>query len=211
MRKTTILSVCLALACTGSVNAQSSEFDALLEDVSFGTAEQMINTQAEEPVAAAAAAATPAPLMQLPPAPVATPAPPEAMPVAPAPVMEQAVPAPVAAPVHAPVAASAPGCSECSSCQSCDSRHGCGLKKRFQEGSCVPYTLPRLPSSTFYQYWRTNACYTNVWDGFRNHCPPNIDLSHHKKHKRTGCASGACQVLPAEWTAAGSSACDNCR
>lgn len=216
MRKTTILSVCLAMGLTASVNAQSNEFDALLEDVTFGAAEQMVTTQAPEaadsviplpadptPVPAAA----PAPAAEniaLPPTPQVTqPAPP---------LVDQAVPAPVAAPIE-PVAdhASAGACGTgCGSCQSCNSGHSCFQKNRIRDTPCVPYAMPRLPTSTFYQYWRTNACYTNVWDGYRNQCPRTLDLSIDKKHKsRSNCASGACMALPADWAAA-SASCDSC-
>ena len=214
MRKTTILSVCLALACATSANAQSSEFDALLEDVTFGAAEQMVNTQAEDLVPEVTAPA-PEATMTLPPAPQVTdaPAPVVDQPVAPQPVAAQPAEAPLAMPAEPVVAAPVGDCGQgCSSCQTCDSGRGCGHKKnRIRDTACIPYTVPRLPSSTFYQYWRTNACYTNVWDGFRNHCPRQIDLSIDKKKKGcSGCASGGCLALPADWAAASSATCDSC-
>ena len=36
--------------------------------------------------------------------------------------------------------------------------------------TCRPRTKPNLPSSTFYQYFRSNACNTNVWDGYQQKC-----------------------------------------
>lgn len=35
---------------------------------------------------------------------------------------------------------------------------------------CTPHTAPNLPNSTFYQYFRSNKCNTNVWDGYRQPC-----------------------------------------
>ncbi|MEL6105630.1 MAG: hypothetical protein AAFU85_06325 [Planctomycetota bacterium] len=216
MRKTTILTVCLALGFTASANAQSSEFDALLEDVTFGAAEQMVTTQAPEAAVPSAptptpAAPAPAPVplapapetMALPPAPQVT--------ETPAPVVDQAIPAPVAAPMEpVPNQVNAGACGTgCGSCQTCGTGHG-HKKNRIRDTPCVPYTVPRLPTSTFYQYWRTNACYTNVWDGYRNQCPRTLDLSIDEKKKGCSkCASGACMALPAGWEAANAS-CDSC-
>lgn len=95
----------------------------------------------------------------------------------------------------------------------CGSNHcgqsGCNLIK---EGFCQPYTPPQLPTSTFYQYWRSNACNTHVWDGFRNRCHSSLDLSGLKCGKGCGhgCGCGACDHVapagcsdcgpaPAEW------------
>jgi hypothetical protein len=101
--------------------------------------------------------------------------------------------------------------------------HGCKkhLGKRITEGYCLPYTPPQVPTSTFYQYWRTNACNVNVWDGFRNRCPSHIDMSINKKH---GCmhgkcgdayqsgaaACGDCGPPPSEWLRGGAD-CDSCQ
>ena len=101
----------------------------------------------------------------------------------------------------------ADGCSTCST--GCDSnRGGC------HDGYCQPYTTPQLPSSTFYQYWRSNACNVNVWYGFKNHCHGanrhtmgQCDCFEKKKGLcGRGCAS-ACQIVepvhcgpaPNEW------------
>lgn len=40
---------------------------------------------------------------------------------------------------------------------------------------CRPRGAVRLPYSTFYQYFRSHPCYTNVWDGYGIYCG-----SHHK-------------------------------
>lgn len=42
---------------------------------------------------------------------------------------------------------------------------GCG-----QDGFCTPHNQPNLPGSTLRQYWRSNACNSNVWDGYQNEC-----------------------------------------
>jgi hypothetical protein len=36
--------------------------------------------------------------------------------------------------------------------------------------ACTPHTAPNLPSSTFYQYFRSNKCNSHVWDGYRQPC-----------------------------------------
>lgn len=36
--------------------------------------------------------------------------------------------------------------------------------------TCTPHVKPSLPSSTLYQYFRSNKCHTNVWDGYRQPC-----------------------------------------
>lgn len=47
--------------------------------------------------------------------------------------------------------------------------------------NCRPHVKPALPSSTFYQYFRSNPCYTNVWDGYRYRC------GDHHKHLHGEC------------------------
>jgi hypothetical protein len=68
------------------------------------------------------------------------------------------------------------------------------------EITCRPWNPVRLPSSSLAQYFRSNPCYTNVWDGYQRHC----GSSHKHLHgecdcfkndgKRNGCAScdGGC-------------------
>ncbi len=63
---------------------------------------------------------------------------------------------------------------------------------------CRPRTTPNLPKSTLLQYFRSNACYTNVWDGYNQDCG-----SHHKhlhgecdcfnKSGKHGCGHGGCE------------------
>jgi len=47
--------------------------------------------------------------------------------------------------------------------------HG-GSKGCDEEFVCTPHTPPSLPSSTFYQYFRSNKCNSHVWDGYRQRC-----------------------------------------
>ena len=73
--------------------------------------------------------------------------------------------------------------------------------------------------STFYQYWRSNACNVNVWYGFKNECHGankhtmgQCDCFKEKKGLCGGmCRKGGCEIVepcdcgpaPAEW-------CDSC-
>ena len=62
--------------------------------------------------------------------------------------------------------------------------------------TCSPHVKPNLPSSTFHQYFRSNRCNTNVWDGYQQPCGPcqthiqgRCDCS---KNGNSSCSSGAC-------------------
>jgi len=84
-------------------------------------------------------------------------------------------------------------------CQTgCDQRANCG-------GGviCRPRTKPNLPSSTLLQYFRSDACYTNVWDGYQRKCPSchkhihgTCDCFNRNLHANCGevlpCAPNAC-------------------
>lgn len=110
------------------------------------------------------------------------------------------------------------GCSTCQDeSKSCD--RGCGGCKG---GVCQPYERPVLPSSSFYQYWRSNACNTKVWDGYRNRCSSaNIhtlgqcDCFEPKKKLFGSCRKRACGIVhpvdcgpaPECWE---QNACDSC-
>ncbi|MCO8124243.1 hypothetical protein NHH03_21045 [Stieleria sp. TO1_6] len=216
MRKRNFFRRCAALALiVGSINLVTTaeaknDFEALLADVNFGG-----GTAAVEQTGAA--------LEQ----------PPAAVPMSMPPMHDETTVAPLP-PTADYDGTQYAGTSDCGTCNNgncgghcgghCGSK-GCSLLK---EGYCQPYTPPQLPTSTFYQYWRSNACNTHVWDGFRNRCRSNIDLSiHHKPslgckgglcgngHCNGGCASGcasgvadSCGPLPAEWC--GDKACDSC-
>ncbi|MEM6473624.1 MAG: hypothetical protein AAF802_28965 [Planctomycetota bacterium] len=183
------------------------DFDALLADVNSGQ-------DPAEPVARdlAGDATTPAIIMptnpgaeELPVPPVPATQPAATVPSAPpaAPHHAQAVPAAVnpGMPMHVSAAPCTDGCSDLGGCNSHSGKSCIGV------APCHPYTTPRLPVSTFYQYWRTNACNVNVWDGFRNRCHTTIDLSIKKKSLCGGCDSGCghvyqavdCGPQPAEW------------
>ncbi|QEG02471.1 hypothetical protein Mal15_65920 [Stieleria maiorica] len=215
-----------AIVTAGQAQAKS-DFDALLADVNFDSVPEVTppaplqdiaqprattlvdqNVQAiDEPVQATELTTAPAAeAMTLPQAA-------EKLPAPPAPLADDQP--------HDQVAAAAP-IATVASCQSCNSGcghhcqaagHNCG--HRYQPGSCQPYMPPQLPTSTFYQYWRSNACNVHVWDGFQNRCKPHIDLSiHGKSHGccKSGCCNGACDnggcaaapvdcgPAPAEWS-----------
>lgn len=199
-----------SVAVSGQVQAKN-DFDALLADVSFGG----VAAQVEEAASPSASDAGQLPTALVDPvADAPMPMPETAADAIPAPAVVDLPPAPADAPVDAISAAACGG--QCG--QQCGNSCGrsCGLKGRklITHGYCQPYTPPRLPTSTFYQYWRSNACNVNVWDGFRNHCHAGLDLSIHRKprcgHNRCngGCASGCdavvtdCGPAPAEWSSA---------
>ena len=61
---------------------------------------------------------------------------------------------------------------------------------------CRPRTRPNLPSSTILQYFRSDACYTNVWDGYHRSCK-----HHDHLHGTCDCfrdQSPCGEVLPCE-------------
>lgn len=72
---------------------------------------------------------------------------------------------------------------------------------------CVPRTPVHLPASSFHQYFRSNRCYTNVWDGYTKECTDLSDSAGRGVPRpnqgcgeilngncgcRSGCASGTC-------------------
>ena len=191
-----------------------NDFDSLLEDINFGSAggdiDQVAPRSASYRIAQTPELASPqADALVDPPA--------AAVPVA---MDTEALPAPsTIAPNSAQEAVVADCGGQCNDGCSGQCGNGCGdCGHRFiKEGFCQPYTPPQLPNSTFYQYWRSNACNTHVWDGFRNRCHAQIDLSvHHKSNcgcndgcGSNGCGnacnqgcdlgSGDCGPVPAEW------------
>ncbi|WP_372897401.1 hypothetical protein [Stieleria sp.] len=219
-----------SLSLAGQAQAKS-DFDALLAEVNFDNA----------PAAALPAAAQPAPIRDVAttlvdetvqaiaessdavadateltttPAAEALAMPADSEPLPTPPIAE-----PIAEPIvdqQAPAAAvQAAAC--CHQCTPSCGKHCrlAGLKHRdfIQPGACQPYMTPQMPTSTFYQYWRSNACNVNVWNGFRNQCKPHIDLSIHGKSHGcnsgcdNGCSSGGCAAaptdcgpVPAEWS-----------
>ena len=89
-------------------------------------------------------------------------------------------------------------------CQSGCGLTGCGLGKCKQEAKavCMPRTEVNLPSSTLRQYFRSNRCNTNIWDGYSQKCDSNHEHAHgtcdcHVKKKRGCCLGGGCgEILP---------------
>ena len=65
--------------------------------------------------------------------------------------------------------------------------------------TCRPHNKVNLPSSTFMQYFRSNACNTNVWDGYQQKCrccnkhlDGRCDCFDKRGKSGCGCASGGC-------------------
>ncbi len=46
----------------------------------------------------------------------------------------------------------------------------CGCDAPEPEFTCTPHTPASLPTSSFYQYFRSSKCNTHVWDGYRQGC-----------------------------------------
>ena len=66
------------------------------------------------------------------------------------------------------------------SCDSCAGNHGCGCGR---EITCIPHLPPNLPHSTFLQYFRSNKCNSNVWQGYQQKC----GLGHDHVHGTCSC------------------------
>ncbi len=57
---------------------------------------------------------------------------------------------------------------------------------------CRPHVKPQLPKSSLYQYFRSDACHTNVWDGYQRHCGAHHKHAHgqcdcFEKSRNNGC------------------------
>lgn len=61
--------------------------------------------------------------------------------------------------------------------------------------TCTPHVKPSLPSSTFYQYFRTSKCNVNVWDGYQQRCGKALKHVHGTCDCFTdkGCGLGGCK------------------
>lgn len=200
MRRCALLAVFAGSLTAASQAPAANDFEALLAEVSFG----------QEPAAGETLGLPPATEAETP-AEMPLDSPGGATEALPEPPTPQYAPAPSAAPMPAHHAVAEP-------CGTCNSNH-CGTNHGLHHQTfCQPYTPPRLPTSTFYQYWRSNSCNVNVWDGFRNHCHQCIDLTVKPKSHHgclggkcgNGCAvpGGDCGPLPEEWVAA--KPCDTC-
>ncbi|KAA5544582.1 hypothetical protein FYK55_09710 [Roseiconus nitratireducens] len=220
MRKRTLLNRCVALAILGSTLAfgqsahAADDFKSLLADVQFGQPAPIVEPTASDSLQFTAAD-TPMPLPV--PEPVAEG---EVMdaPAIPQPLQDQGVPYTTVDPAVGAV-------GDCGCGNSCEGHcgHGCHgghCGHLLTETACTPYVTPQLPTSTFYQYWRSNACNTHVWDGYRNRCHAQLNLGGHCGNGHCGsghCGSGQCGSgqcggncgpAPVEWVGGGS--CDSC-
>lgn len=93
-------------------------------------------------------------------------------------------------------------------------RLGLGKKHRHVEQKvCPPRTAVNLPASTLHQYFRSDRCNTNVWDGYTRECSDDhkhangtCDCGTKKKRScLTGLCGGRCgEVLPPR------QACNDC-
>ncbi|MEO1615952.1 MAG: hypothetical protein AAFV88_08900 [Planctomycetota bacterium] len=233
--------IAASISVAGPAHAKY-DFDALLADVTFGqeatappaagAAGGLVGTDSAPLAMPAAAPPAMSEQLPVPPAPAAAASPTAnphmngaAQPMA-APMQPMAAPSqPMhGMPSHVSAAPCGDGCSDCGSCAS----GKCGGNGCLGEAHCQPYMPPQLPTSTFYQYWRTNSCNVNVWNGFRNRCHTRVDLSCKKKSLFGGSSSGCgdcgdvyaappavdCGPAPAEWCDSGACdqvpACDGC-
>jgi hypothetical protein len=191
MRKFALCTALLAIFSAGTASAKN-DFDALLGELTFGApadsgAQKLTldniaannlspaphaQVSAQQPITDPAIPEPQAEEMLMPqpdPSTDQIPVEQDPQPVAPAmtapgypemPVTSSACEAPVAGP-----------CCDTGQCcshgrQSC---HQCKLFKKNHCG-CVPYTPPNLPTSSFYQYFKSNSCNCRVWDGYQNRC-----------------------------------------
>ncbi len=72
--------------------------------------------------------------------------------------------------------------------------HGCNSVNQ-----CIPHTAPNLPSSSLHEYFRSNKCHTNVWDGYQQNCSPI--------HKH---AHGTCDCFNKKGCFGHGGSCDGC-
>ena len=97
--------------------------------------------------------------------------------------------------------------------------HGCLHKFKnmhAEQKVCMPRNDVNLPSSTMLQTYRSDRCYTNVWDGYSRECGNNHKHIHGTcdcgTKKKRSCLSGRCgggcgEILPPRQAC---NACDSC-
>ncbi len=213
MRK---IAICTALlACLSSTTASADDFDALLGELTFGgLSEPTGQTLTLDHIAADNLA--PAPMTT-----VSAQAPVEA------PVGEiLPVPEPdalsdpgnvsehVGAPLEAQPEPTVAAFCDTGACSSGSGRCGqrqCGSHLG-HDFNCVPHTPPNLPTSSFYEYFKSNACNCRVWDGWQNRC---IGASKHSRgecdcfapRQKKSCFNGVSLRLPRGVCPAGNGSC----
>ena len=65
--------------------------------------------------------------------------------------------------------------------------HRCDVEACDEEIICRPHQRPTLPSSTILQYFRSNSCYSNVWDGYEQECRHHCGDNHKHIHGECDC------------------------
>ena len=77
----------------------------------------------------------------------------------------------------------------------CGGRFGGGLCGS-GSGFCTPHNTPNLPTSTLRQYWKSNSCNCNVWDGYQNRCPNPLfsKLANLGRNGHGNCCGGCGQA-----------------
>jgi len=189
MRKIALCTALIAILASGTASAKN-DFEALLGELDFGGSSTTTAAQTLTLDKIAADNLAPAPNTQVSaqepivdPVPVPEPQHAESI-VMPAPEPDAAADQNVVEPemsaeLGAPVAAPAPacGCSPQPRCnQCCNNRRSCNTQQCLDQllnklhGTCVPHTPPNLPTSSFYQYFKSNSCNCRVWDGYQNKC-----------------------------------------
>lgn len=95
------------------------------------------------------------------------------------------------------------GCAAgvCSGC----SDGSCG-NASCKEGVCFPHRTPDLPGSSLRQYWRSSACNTGAWDGYRKSCCQGSRLGQNLRNG--GCSGGDCGPAIEPTPVCASKACD---
>lgn len=63
-------------------------------------------------------------------------------------------------------------------------------------GFCTPHNQPNLPGSTLRQYWRSNSCNSNVWDGYQNRCHKPVGSGKKRSCLDGGCGPEPCDIQP---------------
>ncbi|TWU42306.1 hypothetical protein [Novipirellula artificiosorum] len=95
------------------------------------------------------------------------------------------------------------GCGACQSARACDgpscgcgscAQRGCGHPQ--EEYVMIPHRTPNLPSSSILQYFRSDACYTGLWDGYAQERAKQCAKHHKHIHGMCDCAARSAAHKP---------------